>query len=340
MNINEYKYLFNKLKTINYNQQDHWNVFDETYYNIIENLDNLKNFRNNGISNMLETGLPYEERFNLLKNNKCYNIEYNNDEIEDIKNRFNELKIMLGDEINNISFNNNIGHPRHYNYNNYLLNFDDLYHIYASWQLKRFINNQNIIIEKIVEIGGGYGNFSYKCKTLFPHIKYIIIDLPEVLLLQHYYLSSMNAEYKIINLIDNSINIDIENDKYDFLLIPYNIYNNYNFSFDVIVNKRSLGEMPKIVLEDYFKWIQKNIKKDGLFYIVNRYVFTKSKDKNKIRDYPFDEKWDILLSQPQWLQTHLHEFMLKRTDNPNISLPFLLKSFPLQSPPNGPIIKF
>jgi putative sugar O-methyltransferase len=340
MNINEYNNLFNKLKTIQYKEQDHWNVFDQKYYNIIENLDNLKNFRNNGISNMLETGLPYEERFNLLNNNKCYNTEYNNDEIEDIKNRFNELKIMLGDEINNIPFNNNIGNPRHYIFNNCLLNFDDLYHIYATWQLKRFIDNQNIKIEKIVEIGGGYGNFSNKCKTLFPHIKYIIIDLPEVLLLQHYYLSSMNSKYKIINLIDNSIDIDIENDKYDFLLIPYNIYNNYNFTFDVIVNKRSLGEMPKIVLEDYFKWIQKNIKKDGLFYLVNRYVFTKSKDKNKIRDYPFDENWNILLSQPQWLQTHLHEFLLQRTEKPNISLQFLLKSFPLHSPPNGPIMKF
>ena len=340
MNEKLYVYLFNCLKETSYEKQDHWDIFDNIYYQKIKQMNNLQNFRNNGISNMLETGLPSQERFQLLEEKKNYNTEYNADEKVDIVARFNELKKMLGKDIYKIIFNNNIGNPRCYKYQNFLLNFDDLYHVYATWQLYRFISILKKDIKKVVEIGGGYGNFAHKFKNLYKNCKYIIIDLPEVLLLQHYYLSLMNPAYNIINLLDKSVDIDINEDKYDFLLIPSNLYKNFNFSFDIIINKRSLGEMPKKIMNDYFVWVQKNLKKGGLFYIVNRYAFTKSNDKNKIREYNFDEKWDILLSKPQWLQTHLHEFLLQRRDNESsIPLNFILKSFPLSTPPPGPIMK-
>lgn len=339
MDIQAYNKLYEILNELSYDKQDHWDIFDKTYYEKIKNIENLNNFRNNGISNMLETGLPSQERFELLRDNKNYNTEYNNDEKEDIINRYEELKLLLGNSINKYSFNNNVGNPRHIIHDNKLLNFDDLYHIYAIWQLDRYINYTNSNYNIVVEIGGGYGNFAHKFKQLHNKSKYIIIDLPEVLLLQHFYLMQMKCNYTIINLIDQACDVDINNDNFDFLLLPFNVYQNYNFNFDVVINKRSLGEMPKDVLENYFYWIQKNINLGGLFYIVNRYAFTKSTDKNKIRDYPFDEKWNIILSKPQWLQSHLHEFILERIPNINNSIQMLLKSFPLSTPPPGPIMK-
>ena len=248
MDENEYNYLFKKLANIFYEKQDHWDIFDDVYYNKVSNIKNLKNFRNNGISNMLETGLPSQDRFLMLKNNKSYNTNYNEYEIDDLLSRYDILKKMINDDLNKISFNSNIGNPRNYLYENKMLNFDDLYHVYATWQLNRFIKLQNINIETVVEIGGGYGNFANKLKSLNKKIKYIIIDLPEVLLLQHYYLLNNNKSYKIINLIDETKEIDVKNDDYDFILMPFNIYKNFNFSFDIIINKRSLGEMPKDIL--------------------------------------------------------------------------------------------
>ena len=341
MNIDLYNNLYKIISNISYKKQDHWDVFDNIFYEKIKNIDNLFNFRNNGLSNMLETGLPSQERFYVLNENKNYNKEYNTDEKEDIIQRFNELKILLDKDIDKYVFNNNVGNPRFLLYENKMLNFDDLYHIYAIWQLDRYILENNSKTNIVVEIGGGYGNFAHKFKSLRKLSKYIIIDLPEVLLLQHYYLLEMNKTYKIINLIENTFetNIDIEKIEFDFLLIPFNIYENYNIKFDIIINKRSFGEMPKETLNNYFKWIQLNINDNGLFYLVNRYAFTKSIDKNKLRDYQFDNYWNILLSQPQWLQTHLHEFILQRTKNSNNTLKLLLKSFPLSTPPPGPIMK-
>ena len=339
MDIQVYNKLYEILNKLSYEKQDHWDIFDKTYYEKIKNIENLNSFRNNGISNMLETGLPSQERFELLRDNKNYNTEYNDDEKEDIINRYEELKILLGNSINKYSFNNNVGNPRHLLHDNKLLNFDDLYHVYAMWQLNRYILKKEINSNIVVEIGGGYGNFAHKFKELHNKSKYVIIDLPEVLLLQHYYLMNMNKNYKIINLIDESIDIDIDNESFDFLLLPFNTYQKHNFNSDIIINKRSLGEMPKNILENYFDWIQKNINTHGIFYIVNRYAFTKSNDKNKIRDYPFDYNWNIILSKPQWLQSHLHEFILERTHDYNESLNLLLKSFPLSTPPPGPIMK-
>ena len=339
MNIILYNKLYHILLELTYEKQDHWDIFDKIFYEKIKNMNNLYNFRNNGLSNMLETGLPSQERFKLLNEYKQYNVEYSIDEKEDIIDRFNELKILIGEDINKYVFNNHVGNPRNLLYENKILNVDDLYHIYAIWQLDRYIQENNSKTNIVLEIGGGYGNFANKFKNLRKLSKYVIIDLPEVLLLQHYYLSEMNKNYKIINLIDTSIDIDIETIEFDFLLIPFNNYQKYNFKFDIIINKRSIGEMPRDVLNNYFDWLQLHINDNGLFYIVNRYAFTKSNDKNKLRDYPFDNNWNILLSKPQWLQTHLHEFILQRTLYPNNSLKLLLKSFPLSTPPPGPIMK-
>ena len=341
MNIELYNHLYEILKKTKYDKQDHWDIFDDTYYNLIAYMDNLENFRTNGMSNMLETGLPSQDRNTLLENGSTYSTYYDKHEIHGIVNRFEELVIMLGDDLDKIPFNDNTGCPRNYlhqhNEKEYMLNFDDLYQIYATWQINRFANQLNNKMDIVVEIGGGYGDLAHKIKSLYKKTKYIIIDLPEVLLLQHYYLKKVNPNLKIINLIDN-INIDVDNDNFDILLLPFGEFEKYNFKFDMVINMRSLGEMPKDVLNKYMKWIHSNLNIDGLFYNVNRYVFTKSNDKNKIRDCPYDDNWNVLLSKPQWLQTHLHEFMLMRNDDNKIPIQFLLQSFPITTPPPGPIL--
>jgi SAM-dependent methyltransferase len=193
----------------------------------------------------------------------------------------------------------------------------------------------------ILEIGGGYGNLANKIKKIFGNSKYVIVDLPEVLLTQHYYLSQNNPDYKILNLLDkdNIADFDLKNTDFDIALVPFSKHEMLNLNYDVVINTRSFGEMPKKVLENYFTWLQKHINESGIFYTTNRYVFTKSKDKNKIRDYPFDDFWDVVISQPQWLQTHLHEFLLqRRSKESKIPIKSLLRSFPITTPPPGPIM--
>ena len=348
MNEEQYRLCLDKIKQQSYPTQDHWNIFSEKYYKKISNFDCMCDFRINGISNMLETGLPSQDREQLIASkDQKYNIDYNENEIQELKKRFEELTIMMGDDIQNIQFNSTVGNPRRFNYiyknTNYSLNFDDLYHVYATWQLKRLINTitRPNKVNTVLEIGAGYGNLPHKLKSIFPSVKYTIIDLPEVLLIQHYYLSKNNPSYKIVNLLDHEELTygDVNQIDCDILLIPFSLYHDLQINFDLVINNRSFGEMSYETLRSYIEWIQNNINPNGFLYTVNRYVFTKSIDQNKIREYPFDNSWKVIISQPQWLQTHLHEFFIQRTEDSAIPINFLLQSFPISTPPCGPIME-
>jgi len=344
MDLSDYNNCLQAIKNLRYEEQDHWNIFDDLYYTKVSNFHALNSCRSNGLTNMLETGLPSQEREEALKGNN-YDINYTQHEIENLISRFDELGQMMGDDITKIKFNSLIGNPRRYlhtsNNNDFFLNFDDLYHVYSAWQLKRFFEYLRLDSPSIIlEIGGGYGNLADKLKSLYPYTKYVIVDLPEVLLLQHYYISQNNPNAKITNLLSPDCSLDEETDGFDFLLVPYGEHEKLNFNFDLIISTRSLGEMPKKVLHNYIAWTEKTINSNGILYTTNRYVFTKSTDQNKIRDYPFDEFWNVIVSQPQWLQTHLHEFLLQRSINvSNVPIEILLKSFPISTPPPGPIMQ-
>ena len=346
MDSKKHKFYLEKLKSITYIKQDHWDIFKEIFFNKISNFSEFKNFRINGLSNMLETGLPSEDLEETLKG-KNYSIEYNSFEKKEVEKRFKQLYEMMGEEIFLIPFNKLIGNPRNHKFifksKNFFLNFDDLYHVYSAWQIKRICKLLQKDPSTILEIGAGYGNLASKLKTIFINSKYIIIDLPEVLLIQNYYLNIFDSNMKIINLIDNSkTNIqDLYNQNFDIALIPFNEFKNLkNIPFELAINTRSFGEMPKEVLGEYIQWIEDNICVDGLLYNTNRYVFTKSKDKNKIRDYPYDNFWEPIISQPQWLQTHLHEFLLlRKREEEKIPLKVKLNSFPIETPPPGPIME-
>ena len=62
-------------------------------------------------------------------------------------------------------------------------------------------------------------------------------------------------------------------------------------------------------------------------------LLQKSKDKNKLKDYPFNNNWEVIISQPQWLQTHLHEFLLKRIMNV-VYLLIFIRIIPTQTLPS------
>ena len=245
-----YSYL-EKIKTSSYKKQDHWDLYKEKFFKILSEFKSMDSFRSNGISNMLETGLPSQDLEKISKG-IMYSRNYNDYEKLDIVKRYKELRIMFGDKLDQILFNSEIGNPRGYEFkdknNNFFLNFDDLYHVYSADQISRVINNFNLgsKINRILEIGGGYGNLATKLKKLFSKSQYLIIDLPEVLLIQHYYLSKTFPNQKIINLVDDSKfskNI-LYDGEFDFLLIPFNIYQEMNLEFDLVVNTRSFGEMP------------------------------------------------------------------------------------------------
>lgn len=316
---------------------DHWDTFDDDYYNFVANDNNWETFRRNGITCMLETGLYGRDRKEYIRENKLYDEYYSNAEIVEMGRRVEELESMIGKEFLYSNLECQIGSPRHCIIEGRKYNFDDLYNVYAAWQIHRTFEYLKKKPATILEIGAGYGSLCHKVTKLYPDIKYIILDLPESLLVQHYHLSQTDPSRKIVTLEDMD---DIERGDYDVALLP-SWYGDKlaELNIDLVINMRSFGEMTKELLDYYFNIIHNSLAYGGIFYCVNRYVFTSSVHKLKLKDYPFDEDWSFLISQPQWLQTHLHEWIALRERGSKISPSFILQSMSERVPPPGPIME-
>ena len=75
--------------------------------------------------------------------------------------------------------------------------------------------------------------------------------------------------------------------------------------------------MSSTIIEDYFGVIQANLRENGLFACINRYmkpVVTQSNNSeiSRIAEYPFDEYWSPLYSFPSQIQPHIHLLLAKR----------------------------
>jgi hypothetical protein len=76
-------------------------------------------------------------------------------------------------------------------------------------------------------------------------------------------------------------------------------------------------EMNWKTINYYFDHIHRTIRDDGIFYCVNRYEKKTSGESIKIREYPFDSRWGILLAQPSWGAPTIFEMLLARTETAN-----------------------
>ena len=50
----------------------------------------------------------------------------------------------------------------------------------------------------VLEIGGGWGGLAYQFKTLFPHLTYVIVDLPELFLFSATYLQTVFPDARVV----------------------------------------------------------------------------------------------------------------------------------------------
>ena len=140
--------------------------------------------------------------------------------------------------------------------------------------LKWFEETSEIIFKKskvICEIGGGYGSLARI--ILNNHdAKYILIDLPETNLLSSFYLKEHfpNKRFYLYNdyledpLLKNLDNFDI------YILPPWCKFEK-SLKIDCFINARSMMEMNKNIINEYFDLIHSHISSDGFFLNINRY---------------------------------------------------------------------
>lgn len=111
----------------------------------------------------------------------------------------------------------------------------------------------------VVEIGGGFGGLAYHMLSRVPAMTYVGFDLPENVLLQGYYLSCAFPDKKIL-LYRRGMPALTHDDvsAHDVVLLP-------NFMLpalpdtvaDMVVNVRSLAEMPVDTIREYLRQIDR-----------------------------------------------------------------------------------
>jgi putative sugar O-methyltransferase len=147
-----------------------------------------------------------------------------------------------------------------------------------------------------VDIGGGYGGLVRLIKLARPSTRLVLFDLPEVNAIQSYFLTKAFPGAKVLGLADvvRRDGIDPRSLDFDFLVIPGQLFERLEpGSFEAAINTRSMMEMDLDTVAFYLRQIQGKVSEGGVFYCVNRY-----EKKTRLKDYPFDERWRVVHSEP------------------------------------------
>lgn len=163
----------------------------------------------------------------------------------------------------------NIGRIYGVRIDNSIWHVRDFEHILAAITIKKFASLENK--RPIMELGGGFGNLVYWLYKLgFRNIT--LYDLPQMNIIQAYYLSKVLPEAKIC--LYHEIN-DRDFDNAEIKILPYWHLNGISDKyFDVSINQDSLPEMPESIALNYLKEINRTT---GLyFYSVNQEARSKA----------------------------------------------------------------
>lgn len=134
------------------------------------------------------------------------------------------------------------------------------HHYYASHVLNLLADIKNPVV---AEIGGGFGGFAYYLLSSGKPVKYINFDLPEVLLIESYYLLNTFKEKKFLlfgEAKDINISVDIISSN-DIILMPnFQLPTLASNSIDLSFNSASLSEMDYHTIEEYIAQIVRTCK--------------------------------------------------------------------------------
>jgi hypothetical protein len=142
--------------------------------------------------------------------------------------------------------------------------------IHTAHRIREAINREigTSIELNIVEIGGGYGGLCYWMHRLIGSRinRYVVVDLPEVNVVQAYFLSSLETgELLLFGEESRKGDSRIE-------LIPHWTLSGLDLRPNVLINQDSMPEMPEAEVERYLSWGSDNV--DGLFFSFNQEAYS------------------------------------------------------------------
>jgi putative sugar O-methyltransferase len=252
-------------KNIWFERMDSW--FFKVIKNNKINWDMLKNFRRHAL---LLTEVPYEPQSRLksffrsiIRNPADKKYCYTNFEKLLLKGYEKNLK--------NHHFSH-VGNPHFYIKDGIKFNERWLRHVRSCELFKKYIEPEKLNKINVIDIGGGYSQFSCMLKNITPVHKIATVDYIEQLFFSFYFIK-INYPSCRINTLQEVIDADIIDqnfiEKFDFLLIPIQCFAKIkNGLFNIVCNFSSLGEMPKDTFDSYIN--SDVIKKANFLFTINR----------------------------------------------------------------------
>jgi hypothetical protein len=107
----------------------------------------------------------------------------------------------------------------------------------------------------VMEIGAGWGGFAYQFKTLYPHVTYVIVDLPMTLLFSAVYLKTLFPNASVFMYGDGPVStFSRQCESYDFAFLPHYSMDSLKLSkLDLAINMVSFQEMTSEQVEQYVR---------------------------------------------------------------------------------------
>jgi len=233
-------------------------LLDSQWSSVILNLNNLdvtatflRNFfRNQGLSGFWGFDKMYQ-LFSLLNGSSSIGrARLMQEQFEVWRNEFPETLVKELDAPQ-------IGNPWGYVVEDSLL-YEPVfeYHYQANYFHKLL---SSISSPVIIEIGGGFGGLAYQIIKKIPKVKYIGFDLPENIFLQSYYLKCAFPEANILTYHEGISSVTRDDlDSFDIILLPNFMLPQVELGLaDLIVNIRSLSEMPFETIQEYLHQVDR-----------------------------------------------------------------------------------
>ena len=297
-------------------KSDHWiGRFKASRLGKIKNIDYLNFRKPRLLGHNLSTG--FNDEFGFISTmNMLIDLLYSKSSI-DVK-KFSEVKI---------------GKPKSYNFGDFSTNYNELRIIKIFNELNKYFDQD---INVICEIGGGYGSLASKIKKKYPDKTLILIDIPETLIIQSYYLTTMfpNLKFCFYEEFKKLSFNEIKEEKFDFIIIPpweKSKLAEQNY-IDLFINSVSFQEMDKEIILEYFDFIQNSISKNGLFYNLNKNEKIINKIPIRISEYPYDKYWKILEKKVDSNNPNLHQIVAQRMSDENKSFYKEIRDIPKVNP--------
>jgi len=252
---------------------------------------------------------------NLINFRKKKILSYGLDDAEQLQNKLNFIEVLDdfdGDFLKKNLPEKNIGNCQFsINFLGYYFDYGIIHHLKWYQKIEKYIQNNDYILE----IGGGFGSLA-RIILNNKNVKYFLIDLPEANLMSNYYLQNHFPEKKIFNYINfKKYKLEDELNNFDIFILPPNTLNKKNINFDFVINTRSFMEMTKNIISEYFNLIHKKLKQNGYFLNINRYMKDTVGEEIKFEEYPYDDFWNIEISEKSYLQNHIHFMLTKRINS-------------------------